>query len=36
MNFCDGLVDMIKWYEEYEDWWKKEKEVVEVVYVKNG
>ena len=35
-NFRDGLADTIKWYEEHEDWWKKEKEAVEAAYAKNG
>ena len=24
-NFRDGLADTIKWYEDHQDWWKKEK-----------
>ena len=35
-NFRDGLADTIKWYEEHQDWWKKEKEAVEAAYAKNG
>lgn len=33
MNFCEGLVEIIKWYIENEDWWCVDKEVVEVKYV---
>lgn len=28
-NFRDGLAETIKWYEENQEWWQKEKEAVE-------
>ena len=35
-NFRDGLAETIKWYEENQEWWQKEKEAVEAAYAKNG
>ena len=33
-NFESGLEETIKWYTDHQDWWKAEKEAVEVNYAK--
>ncbi|MGR3741271.1 dTDP-glucose 4,6-dehydratase [Companilactobacillus sp. DQM5] len=35
-DFRSGLESTIKWYTENQDWWKKDKELVEETYSKNG
>lgn len=35
-SFEDGLKDTIQWYKNNENWWKKDKEAVELKYSKSG